>query len=189
MSFTTEFAQVLQNLSGKTISSTGKTLTEVLHNFNTQYACVVTFTKTPSDATIVVKQGSEIILPETDGTYVLKEGSYTYDMTRTGYTSKLSQALKITNSDETTGTKTVTATLLTCIVTFTKTPANLTLVVKQGTTTLVAEGDGTYLMPAGTYSYSATAEGRVSAEDVELIISSGDQTTGTKTVAVTLTVS
>lgn len=185
--FKEEVAQTLQNLSGKTVIAKGKTLSEVFRAFNLQYTCIVTFTKTPTDAVIIVKKGTTTIVPESDGTYALKEGSYTYDVTRAGYADKTAQALVITNADETTGTKTVEVTLSTCIVTFTKTPEDLTLIVKKGTTTLVPEENGTYMMPAGTYSYSATAEGYVPIEDTELVISTGDQTTGTKTVTITLT--
>lgn len=187
MSFKKEVAQVLQNLSGKTVETTGKTFSEMLRGFNLQYTCIVTFALTPDNATIVLKKGTTIIAPEEeDGTYALKEGVYTYDAIAPGYTSKLAQSLTITNSEETTGTKTVTVALATCVVTFTKTPSDLSLVVKKGTTIINAEQDGTYLLPADTYSYSASADGYDSVEDVELVISSGDQTNGTKTVAVTL---
>lgn len=104
--------QTLQNLSGKTLSGTYTTLDNLLNDFNNQYKCVVTFSNTPEATVIVLKQGATTIGPEGDGTYILEEGTYSYDATATGYVSKTDQELIITNADETTGTKTVTVTLV-----------------------------------------------------------------------------
>ncbi len=104
--------QALQNLSGKDIKGEDYTTTlEMLNAFNAMYACVVTFAVTPSGSTIVVKKGTTVIAPEEDGTYLLKEGAYTYTASKPYYITKADQALTITNADETTGTKTVTVTL------------------------------------------------------------------------------
>src|SRR5690606_27206580 len=86
-----------------------------------------------------------------------------------------------------TGTKEVTVTMVKyCVVTFTKTPSNATLVVKLDGDTVTAEQDGTYKLIADTYTYDLSAEGYVTQEAVELVISAGDATTGTKTVVATL---
>lgn len=186
--FKDELMQALQNVSGKTaVSAAEKTTAEALREFNLLYTCIVTFTLTTTGATVVVKQNDVVIAPEADGTYALKEGTYKYDVTKAGYTGKLNQTLTLTNTDETTGTKAVeVAALTTCVVTFTLTPEAAELVVKNGTTVLVAEADGKYLLPAGTYSYSASADTYTAVEDVELVINAQDETTGTKTVAITL---
>ncbi len=186
MGFKQDLANALQNLSGKTASST-TSLRETLRSFNNNYACVVTFTLGTAASTIVVKRGTTVIAPEQDGTYILTEGIYTYTNSKARYTPKTDVALLITNTDEINGTKEVTtAALTTCVVTFTKDPETLTLVVKQGTVTLTAEQDGTYILPVGSYTYTASADAHVTQTDVALAIVAGDETTGTKTVAITL---
>lgn len=110
--YTDIWKDVLQNLSGKTVQGNFQELPELLSAFNDLYLCKVTFSATPSTATIVVKDSAgKTISKNTDGTYHLKEGSYTYTASAEGYTTKENQSLTISNSDETTGTKTVTVTL------------------------------------------------------------------------------
>lgn len=110
--YTDVWKDVLQNLSGKTVEGNFQELPELLSAFNDLYLCKVTFSTTPSGATIVVKDSAgNTIGKNTDGTFHLKEGSYTYTASAEGYTTKEDQSLTITNSDETTGTKTVTVTL------------------------------------------------------------------------------
>ena len=46
---------------------------------NSKYT--VTFTLAPSTAKVVVKQGETVVDPETDGSYLLKNGNYTYTVT------------------------------------------------------------------------------------------------------------
>ena len=68
-----------------------KTVTKSL----TKY-CVVTFDTTPEEAAITVYDATpEEVEPEADGTYNLAEGSYTYDASADGYTSKTAQSLTI----------------------------------------------------------------------------------------------
>ena len=101
---------LLQNITGKNINTETNTIGGLVDEYNKLYVCVVTFSATPSSATIVVKQGEKIINP-VDGLYYLKEGNYTYDAEAEGYVSKTNQTLTITNNDETTGTKTVNVVL------------------------------------------------------------------------------
>lgn len=104
--------KVLQNVTGKSIADKHyETTLDVLNAYNALYECVLTFALTPSTATVVLKQGTTVIQPNEDGTYSVKEGTYTYDVSNVAYTSKLSQALTITNADETTGSKTETVSL------------------------------------------------------------------------------
>ena len=75
-----------------------------------------------------------------------------------------------------------------CVVTFTKTPAEMDFLIKDANGKIVAPNDdSTYSLKAGTYKYTATADGYTSATDVSTTISASDVTTGTKTVVVTLT--
>lgn len=111
--YTDVWKDVLQNLSGKTVEGNFQELAELLTAFNDMYLCKVTFSTTPSTAVVVVEDsnGNEIG-KSSDGTFHLKEGSYTYSASAEGYTSKEEQALTITNADEATGTKTVSVTLV-----------------------------------------------------------------------------
>lgn len=105
-----ELGKALQNISGKAIAETAD-IGSMLHAFNSHYVCTVTFTKTPVDAIVVVKKGTNVVKAEADGKYALKEGTYTYTATAEGYVSKEATALVITNADEAAGTKTVEVTL------------------------------------------------------------------------------
>ena len=130
-----------------------------------------------------------VINPDASGKYHLKEGSYTYDASAAHYTSKTNQALTITNADETTGTKTVSVTLdrADCEVTFSTTPENATIVVKDSESETVSpDASGKYYLTAGSYTYDASAEGYTAKEGQSLTIAAGDVTTGTKTVTVEL---
>lgn len=182
-----ELAKALQNLSGKELQ-TGTTTKKMLHNFNTLYTCIVTFALTPETAEVVVKQNGVSIAPEDDGTFALKEGSYTYTISADGYFSLVDQALAITNADETTGTKTVTKSLTKyCVVTFNTTPAGASITVYDSTSEEVdAEADGTYKLAEGSYTYDASADGHTAKTGEALAIASGDVTTGAKAVTVTL---
>lgn len=84
--------------------------------------CVVTFAAVDSstsepitDFELVVKstsEGTPIVNPNEDGTYNLAAASYTYDISKTGYVAQTGVPLVISSSDVTTGTKTVTASLV-----------------------------------------------------------------------------
>lgn len=102
---------VLQNLSGKTLTGDYVTLDDLFKAFNKQYVCAVSFATTPENATIVLKKDDVTISADQDGKYYLKEGSYKYTASAEGYVTKENQSLTITNSDEATGTKTVSVTL------------------------------------------------------------------------------
>lgn len=74
--------------------------------------CEVTFSTTPTNADIVVKKSGAMVSPDASGKYHLGAGSYTYTASATGYTTQSDVALSISSSDVTTGTKTVTVTLV-----------------------------------------------------------------------------
>lgn len=75
-----------------------------------------------------------------------------------------------------------------CVVTFTKTPAEMDFAIEDANgNVVVSNDDGTYSLKAGTYKYTASAEGYTTQTDQTVTISASDVTTGTKTVAVTLT--
>lgn len=190
--------KVLQNVTGKSIADKHyETTLDVLNAYNALYECTVTFALTPSTATVVVKKAGVVVTANEDGTYSLKEGSYTYDVSNAGYVAKTAQALTITNADETTGTKTETVALVKyAVVTFapidsvsSEAITGATIVVKKLTTVIAPETDGTYKLVADTYSYTISADNYVTQTDVELVVNSGDATTGTKTVATVLVAS
>lgn len=74
-------------------------------------ACDVTFDTTPPTATIVVKFGSIVISPNTDGTYSLTAASYTYTASNDEYVTQADVPLVIGDEEVTAGVKTVEVTL------------------------------------------------------------------------------
>ena len=184
---TDTWQELLQNITGKSVSGNFTTMDDLLKAYNHLYVCAVTFSKTPSNASVVLKSGTTTISSE-DGVYYLKEGTYTYSVSADHYTAKENQTLTITNADETAGTKTVNVSLSRsdCSVTFALTPETATLVVKDSSSNTVNPVNGIYYLEAGSYTYTASAEGYTSQEDQSLTIAAGDVTTGTKTVTVTL---
>lgn len=185
-----ELKEALENITGKSISD-ASTTAGMLQNFNALYRCKTTFSVTPNTATVVVEDANgNVVTINGDGTYHLDVGSYTYCVSATGYTSITDKALTISQSDVTTGTKTVTETLTSkvCVVTFDVTPDTATIVVEDADGDVVtAETDGTYELVIGNYTYTITATDYTSITDKALVISATDAETGTKTVTETLT--
>ena len=110
--------EALQNVSGKTIPAEAlakcTTTCEVLDAFNALYKCAVTFsgiigsTNVTDIMVVTVKDASgNVIAASADGSFLLKEGDYTYDATCEGAVAKSGVALAVTNSDEQKGTKAV----------------------------------------------------------------------------------
>ena len=64
--------------------------------------CEVTFSKSPTNAEVVVKQSGNVVSPDGQGKYHLAAGSYTYTASATGYTTQSDVALTISASDVTT---------------------------------------------------------------------------------------
>lgn len=112
-----ELKKALQNISGKTLDGSHATTAEMLHGFNNLYTCKVTFNVVDSDAapvtgaTITVKSGDTVIMPEDDGKYMLEVGSYTYDCVADGYTEITGTSFTITAEDITQGTKSISVTM------------------------------------------------------------------------------
>lgn len=83
--------------------------------------------------------------------------------------------------------KAPTPTPTTCTVTFSTTPAAATIVVKDSESqTVTPTSAKVYSLEAGSYTYTATADGYTTIENASLTVSSSDVTTGTKTVTVTM---
>ena len=141
---------------------------------------IITFTTTPTSATITVKdEKGTIIQPSTEKTFKLKAGNYTYDATADGYFSKTNQKLPVLED----GTITVTLDKK-LYVTFILTPTNATLEVKDGSGTVQnPQQDHTYELKAGMYSYSCSAENYKSVENVSFEMKDSEPE---KTIDVTL---
>ena len=194
--FNKELHEAMENLDG-TEFDRGETVGKTLRNFNLNHVnVVVTFSPTPSDAVIVVKDsGGTVVNANQGGTYTLHELTYTYTASKAGYLTK-TETLTISQADVTTGTKTVAVTMTAiCRVTFAAKDSvsndpitGFTLVVKKGTSVIAPNTAGglVYDLPAETYAYTVTKSGYVTQTDVEQVISSGDVSTGTKTVTVSL---
>lgn len=112
-----ELKKALQNISGKTLDGSHATTAEMLHAFNGLYTCKVTFDVVGSEsapvtgATITVKSGNTVIMPEDSGKYMLEVGSYTYDCVADGYTDITGTSFAIAAEDITQGTKSITVTM------------------------------------------------------------------------------
>lgn len=192
--FNKELHEALENLDGNEFTR-GATAGKTLKNFNSIHIIsVVTFTAATSDSTIVVQDlNGDVVTVEENGTYKLHEETYTVINSKAGYFSKTT-TITIEQADITAGTKAVTLDALEkyCAVTFTAKDSvsseaitGFTLIVKKGEDT-VAPIEGVYNLAAATYAYTISKEGYVTQTDVELVISSGDVTTGTKAVEVSL---
>lgn len=104
-----------ENVSGKTFPADSYgNIVDMLNAFNTKYECVVTFVP-PEDKTIkkvyVVDTAKKKIPANADGTYSLRAGSYTYGGTvalGNSLTTIMDKTLTISDTDVTTGTKSVT---------------------------------------------------------------------------------
>lgn len=192
--FNRELHEALENLDGNEFTR-GATAGKTLKNFNSIHVIsVVTFTATTGSSTIVVKDlNGDTVTAEQNGTYKLHEESYTVINSKAGYFSKTT-TITIEQADITAGTKAVTLDALVkfCAVTFTAKDSvsseaitGFTLIVKKGEDT-IAPVEGVYNLAADTYAYTISKEGYVTQTAVELVISSGDVTTGTKAVEVSL---
>lgn len=112
-----ELKKALQNISGKTLEGSHSTTAEMLHAFNALYTCKVTFDVVDSEAapvtgaTITVKSGDTVIMPEDDGKYMLEAGSYTYDCVADGYTDITGTSFTIAAEDITQGAKSISVTM------------------------------------------------------------------------------
>lgn len=121
--FNDELHTALENISNKTFEK-GRTAGETLKNLNTAYIPVCTTTFSAKDsvseeaitgfALVVRNAAEEFVFPKTEGGLIfdLPAGTYTYTISKTGYTTKSDVDLTISASDITTGTKAVVVSLV-----------------------------------------------------------------------------
>ena len=72
-----------------------------LKNFSTQALRTVTFNGLPEGAELVVKSGDAVQTAQSDGTYLLPAGNYTYSVTAPGYKNLTDQAFTVADADMT----------------------------------------------------------------------------------------
>ena len=72
-----------------------------LKNFATQALRTVTFTGLPEGATLLVKSGDTVQTAQSDGSYLLPAGNYTYSVTAPGYKNLTDQAFTVADADVT----------------------------------------------------------------------------------------
>lgn len=70
------------------ITVSGNNITQDITLYPPYKRYTVSFVTEPADAEIRVFDGEKVIKPQTDGTYSLTEGEYTYTVRKDGYTSK-----------------------------------------------------------------------------------------------------
>ena len=132
-----------------------------LKNFNVTALYKLTFVGAPAGTMFVVKQGETVIEAEADGSYLLTNGSYTYTASAFGY-EDANGSITVNDGDvsETVSMNKTAAYTVTFNITK---PSGITaeaaVAVKSGNTVITADEDGTYNLPADTYSYTITCEG------------------------------
>ena len=121
----------------------------------------VTFPNMPEGAVITVKQGGETVEPETEGTWVLADGDYTYSAELWGYESKTDVSFTVSGADyacpdtltEKQGHE----------LTFSITPADaeVTITLKNSESTVMdaTSNAKVYNVPDDTYSYVVESDG------------------------------
>ncbi len=120
----------------------------------------LTFTVTPDDAKIVVKNGSGQVQTPNAGVYTLLEGDYSYSVTRYGYET-IEAVLSLTEETalELTMTKLPSFTV-SFDVTKPAETGEVKIVVKDADgNEMTAQDDGSYDLIAGQYSYVVSAAG------------------------------
>ena len=135
--------------------------TVYLKNFSAENLYKFTFTGAPTGTTFVVKQGETVIEAEADGSYLLANGSYTYTGSAFGY-GDANGSFTVNGGDvsETVSmNKTAAYTVSFKITKPSGITAEAAVAVKSGNTIIAAAEDGTYNLPAGTYTYTITCDG------------------------------
>ncbi len=119
----------------------------------------LTFQTTPEDAAIEVRDASGTVQSGENGVYRLLEGTYTYVVSKYGWTSQ-------EGSLTLTGDQTVPVTLeqlptydVTFHVTKPQDTGDAEIVIRQGQQTISPEQDGHWRLTAGTYTYTVKAAG------------------------------
>ena len=138
----------------------------------------VTFTVAPADAEVTI-DGQSGTHSGSNWTFALPDGEYDYTVSAFGYGAKYG---KVTvNGSAVSETVTLSA-IEKRTVTFNITPAdvNAAVTVLWNGKTIVAESDGSYLLPDGEYTYTVKAKGYAKVSDT-LTVSKNE------TVSVTLT--
>ena len=135
--------------------------TVYLKDFSAENLYKLTFAGAPAGTMFVVKQGETVIEAEADGSYLLTNGSYTYTASAFGY-EDANGSITMNDGDvsETVSMNKTAAYTVTFNITK---PSGITaeaaVAVKSGNTVITADEDGTYNLPADTYSYTITCEG------------------------------
>ena len=137
----------------------------------------VKFATTPDNAAVVVKDAQgNVVAPAEGKTYVLEAGaSYSYTVSAEGYVTKSAGFTAGESADITVELVKEDVKPVTYKVTFTTTPENAAVVVKDAQGKEVAPAEGkTYTLEAGSYNYTVSAEGYVTKMAAVLV--KGDET-------------
>jgi len=137
----------------------------------------VTFTTSPNDLSLVVKKNGVELTAASGNTYQLEPSSYTYTASKSGYVDKSDVPFTVTQADLV-KQKTIVVNLdaipTEATVTFTKSPNDLSLVVKKNGVELTAASGNTYQLEPGSYTYTASKSGYVSIENIEFTVAQAD---------------
>ena len=135
--------------------------TVYLKDFSAENLYKLTFAGAPTGTTFVVKQGETVIEAESDGSYWLTNGSYTYTASAFGY-EDANGSFTVNDGDVSENVsmkKTDTYAVTFKIAKPSGITAEAEVAVKSGNTVITADEDGKYNLPTGTYSYTITCDG------------------------------
>lgn len=157
---------------------------KLVHNDHT-----LTFTGLPNDAELTVKNGDTTLTPNSDGSYTVKKGEYTYSVTAFGYQSITDQPVTVGAEDK---TEAVTMTQLpvdTVTFTYADDATDPVITVTTGSRTMSAKDgpDGkVYELPVG-YSYDWTFRSTNYAKKTGTIDLTGEDAARSETVSIPMT--
>ena len=120
----------------------------------------LTFTGLPADAKLIVKSGTDTLEAESDGSYAVTNGTYSYTVTKFGYVDA-EGTVTVNRADAVQPITMTRAPSVTVRFTYAKDAAPTIKVVYAKTqwdkVPMAAEADGSYLLPVG-YAYDWTFE-------------------------------
>lgn len=137
----------------------------------------VTFNVTPADAYVTVKDSNDqTIDPDQSNAYmyILEEGKYTYTIEAAGYITETGNFT--VSVDAAIEINLIEASAAKYAIAFEVTPSDAKVVVKDSAGQVVnPEDDGAYMLKAGTYSYTVSADGYAEVSVAEFVVSKAER--------------
>ncbi len=148
----------------------------------------LTFTGLPADAKLIVKSGTDTLEAESDGSYAVTNGTYSYTVTKFGYVDA-EGTVTVNRADAVQPITMTRAPSATVRFTYAKDAAPTIEVTYAKSTwtkvTMSAEADGSYLLPVG-YKYEWTFDSAKYISQSGVIDLSGVEAGSVQTVEITM---